>query len=194
MKSTLLKSIGFAIVAAFAVSSCNTDPCKDVVCGDAGTCNDGTCLCGPNAEVGTDGACACSAGYEAADGGLCVLPREKFIGLYDVTEDCSVSAAFIYPVTVSANSDDTKINLVGFWGLFTDTANPVVASINADGLSFDIPTQNFPSSFAGVSFTVVGSGTIDLTSGDITVSYSVTGPDDTGAIVTDVCTNTVYEK
>jgi hypothetical protein len=169
MKFTLLKSIGFAIVAAFAVSSCNTDPCKDVVCGDAGSCLDGTCVCDPGFETDADGACT-------------VLMSAKFIGSYSVVEDCSASAAAAYTSGVLANSTDvTAINFVNFWGSFV---NPVVATIGTDGVTITIASQEPDAD----GYTVSGTGSIDPATGIITVSYVVT---ETASGNTDTCDNTV---
>jgi hypothetical protein len=44
-----------------STTACDTDPCKDVVCGDHGQCS--------------EGACTCEKGYKPDEGGLCNLRK-----------------------------------------------------------------------------------------------------------------------
>ncbi len=72
----------FLMLPAFLINSCKKDPCKDKVCQNGGTCNDGDCSCpggysGTNCQIHdlcygktclngggcVDGTCICPTGY-----------------------------------------------------------------------------------------------------------------------------------
>lgn len=69
MKKSLLSFLAGAAIFAVSLSSCTSDPCKDVNCGTNGTCVEGNCECDP--------------GYE---GTSCETEmRAKFLGTYVAT-------------------------------------------------------------------------------------------------------------
>lgn len=161
-------------MAIFAPSCGDTDPCKDVACGDHGAC--------------FEGACVCDVGYEQDANGQCtVLTSSKFIGSYNVTEDCSKSDPASYTATIVAGTGSSEVRITNFWALFQ---NYVTATI--DGNTLTIARQEPDND----NFFVQGSGTLAVEAGGqtvITITYTVS--DETGpAPVNDVCTNTRYVK
>jgi hypothetical protein len=102
MKS-FIKALSFAAVFGLFATACETDPCKDVVCGDHGSC--------------VEGVCNCETGYEKNADGLCNDEvRAKFFGTWNVADDCSNSGATPYQVivaTLSSGIFDVKIS--NFW-------------------------------------------------------------------------------
>jgi len=132
----LIKIFSFAAILGFFATSCNTDPCKDVVCGDFGTCNEGTCTC--------------EAGYEQNLDGLCNTEmRAKFIGTYNFsgTSVCGVSGsnAITGSMTVSNSSAGVSKVLINLYGSI------ITATVNGSALTID-------SQVIG-GFTYTGSGT-----------------------------------
>ena len=155
------------LAIGFAFTGCNTDACKDVECGDFGTCLEGDCVC--------------DAGYEGTD--CATLSKDKFLGTsgaaatYAVSDNCTGSGAATYTVVMSPSStDDTKVLLADFWEFFT---NPVEATI--DGEKITIANQDPDSD----GYTVEGSGT--YASNVITFSYSIT---EVSSGDVDTCTST----
>lgn len=144
-----LKSILFASFVTIGVfstvvfSSCDPDPCKDIVCANGGTCTDGTC--------------ACPAGYE---GTLCeTLSRDKFIGVYNGTETCTVGSD-TYAITITANSDKIKFNIQNLYN------QSFTAIASASNNTFSIPNQT-----VGAGVTAVGSG--NIVGNTITITYTI---------------------
>lgn len=71
MKAIKIFSLALSF-AAIALTGCK-DPCKDVACQNAGTCDDGTCIC--------------ATGYEGTN---CETEqRAKFLATYNVQESCT---------------------------------------------------------------------------------------------------------
>ncbi|HNB81048.1 MAG TPA: hypothetical protein PLP34_00770 [Chitinophagaceae bacterium] len=145
-----LKNIALAsllTLGAFSLTlftSCDPDPCEDIVCANGGTCTDGTC--------------ACPAGYE---GTLCeTLSRTKFLGVFTGNETCTLGTD-TYSITCTANSDDTKFNIQNLYN-----QSSVTAIASANGNAFTIPSQTV---MAGT--VAVGSGTIS--GNTITVTYTI---------------------
>ena len=95
LKSLFLASfLTIGLFSTVVFTSCDPDPCKDIICANGGTC--------------TDGNCTCPSGYE---GTLCeTLSRDKFIGVFSGTETCTVGTD-AYSITVTANSDKVKFNI-----------------------------------------------------------------------------------
>lgn len=124
-KTFLLSTLGFsALGAAVVTSSCNNEPCDAIVCAAGGVCNDGDCLC--------------ASGYE---GNQCETEtREKFKGIWYVTENGTLSEIAQYTISVEAATDETKtteLTITNFRNSFT---RPVNAYVKADTLY--IPQQN----------------------------------------------------
>lgn len=177
----LFKTFALTLLASATFSSCDTDPCKDVVCGDFGACVEGTCVCNTN--------------YEADAAGLCnTLQRTKFLTVaangditsatYSVADVCTNSNPANYTTTVSAHPTDmSQVNITNFWGTFT---NAVVATVS--GNTITIARQQPDND----GFYVAGTGTISGTV--ITFSYTITDETDPNTIVTDACNNVTWTK
>lgn len=150
MKS-LVKAFSLAAVIGFFAASCNTDPCKDVLCGDHGSC--------------TEGVCNCETGYEKDADGLCnVESRAKFIGSFNADELCDTST-YNYIVNVSNNSTSiTKFNITDLYL----TGTSMVCDVDATGLAFTISNQTI-----ATGLTATGSGTINANTRVVTVSYTI---------------------
>ena len=154
----LVKLLSFAAIVAFFVSSCNTDPCKDVVCGDQGVCDEGICLCNTGYEK--DSAVLCNTEWSA-----------KFIGTNLATQDTCYgdngNFSVAYNMTISRTSEKklSTTNLGGFGA--TNTVDIDVTS------STDLT----------INHTDVGSrvfaGTGSISGNTITLNYTVTYTDTT---------------
>jgi len=144
LKSLFLAS--FLTVGVFSTvvfTSCDPDPCKDIICANGGTCTDGTCMC--------------PSGYE---GTLCeTLSRDKFIGVFNGTETCTVGTD-AYSITITSNSDKIKFNIQNLYN------QSFTAIATAGGNSFSIPNQT-----VGSGVTASGSGSI--TGNTITITYTI---------------------
>ena len=143
--TNVLTMVAMVFTLMVTQNSC-TDPCKDVTCLNAGTCNEGTC--------------ECATGYEGDDCGTAV--RAKFLGSYSFTETCSPSGADSYTVIVTESSSvitDIKIGNIYNKGL------TVTASIS--GTTLTIPSQSFGTA------TISGSGTISGST--LNLTFTVTG-------------------
>ena len=146
MKTRILKIFGVAAMATIGMVSCNTDPCKDVVCGVDGQCVEGDCVCDP--------------GYEGAT--CATVQRDKFIATYNVNESCT-SGNFTYSITVTSSSTNISSIIITNFGDYTVN---VTGTVNENGTSITIPNQTV----GGGNFS--GSGQIN---GDIlTITYTVT--------------------
>ena len=158
MKS-LLKSLASVFVFAILWTSCDTDPCKDVVCGDEGVCNEGICVC--------------NLGYEKDSAGLCnTMWSTKFVGTYNISDSCSnPPQTYLYQSTAT-QVDAQTINVSNFGG-FQNAINVEVTS------SFDLSINNVTDAGNRV---INGTGFINGT--DITLNYVVTFTDGT----MDTCT------
>lgn len=173
MKKNLLKFLGLGML--FVVfSACPKDECKDVNCGDNGVCVEGICLCDDGYEQDATGACTVEA-------------REKFLGSWNVVEDCSSSPAAAYDITSSPGSTIIDVNITNFWGLFVAQ---VKATVDGDVITIDRQEPD------GDGFFVEGTGTIDVSGAKpvITATYTVTDETDPANILSDICTGSVWTK
>lgn len=179
MLSALLALAAFCTIL---YTSCKkeVDACKGVNCLNGGACNGGKCICtngytGIYCEIVPDpcagitcqnggacsgGACTCSAGYE---GTYCeTRSRDKFIGTYNGTEQCTVGTD-VYSLVLTANSDAIKLTMTNIYNIGTP---PYVATcVMAAKDSF---------SFSGADGGVTFSGTGRLVSSTLTVRYTIT--------------------
>ena len=126
MKRILLGAFGFLglFTTLTTATSCNEDNCKAIVCANGGVCED-------------DGACTCPVGFE---GERCeTVSRDKFIGVWTVTEDGSASSATRYAVSVEQYPGEvTKVWIRNF----NNQANAaVMAQVNGDTIV--IPSQTY---------------------------------------------------
>jgi hypothetical protein len=170
MQNRILTSVWSFAVAVMLLwfASCGKDECKDVVCQNGGTCEDGVCNCvnkfhGERCElepcynvvclndgVCENGDCECSAGYEGSD--CSIESREKFLGNYlvDGTYACTpggITEQQGYPVFIQAGSSVSVVSM-NLGGTI-----PLVATANAEGLT--IPDQMVNGlSFSGTATTL----------------------------------------
>jgi hypothetical protein len=68
----------FTLSLGLTLSSCG-DTCKDIMCGDNTICEEGVCNCLPDFEKNNKGICVSTL----------VSDRDKFVGNWNVTENCS---------------------------------------------------------------------------------------------------------
>jgi len=141
---TLSAALSLSAFGGLFLTSCNQDECKDVVCQNGGTCNE------------DDGSCACPTGYE---GDLCqTLSRDKFIGTYSGTEQCS-QGNDAYTITIATNSDQLRLTLTNLYNQ-NFTAIATVTGTN---------TFSFTGSQASTNF----NGTGTLTNNQLSVTYTI---------------------
>lgn len=113
MKNRILQILGVAIVATIGMVSCTTDACKDVECGDNGTCLEGVCIC----DAGYTGV-NCDATW-----------AEAFAGVYSGVDTCG----FTYESTITVSTNFNEINVSNAFGLAA-TAEATVST--ETGISF----------------------------------------------------------
>lgn len=66
------------------------------------------------------------------DDGTCILAREKFLGTYDLTENCSTGTdSYTLTITASSASDD-GIVIANFYSFST-----ITATVNGETFTFD---------------------------------------------------------
>jgi hypothetical protein len=173
------KFLTFAFFALMSLStvvymnSCKTDPCKDVVCQNGGTCVDGTC--------------SCLTGYEGTN---CETElRSKFLvagasftetgTTYSSFTSATTNGTNTYNMTISkgATVDVIMIENVGNYSCSSGTYS-VAAKMNSS-TTFTIAQTTV----CGTTFT--GSGSIN--NGKVTVNYVATyaDPVNTGKTYTD---------
>ncbi len=142
-------SVWTLLGSAFLVSC--YPKCKNV------DCNTGICV---------EGRCVCDKGWQ---GQFCEIRQtSKFNGNYDVLESCN-TGTFSYVITISeSDSVIPELELSNFYNFSSQgiTAK-VFAEVDFDGITFDISSQ----SVGGLA--VSGSGSINDTTGTITLNYQV---------------------
>lgn len=155
MKTKFFQILGVVAVAVISFNSCTTDPCKDVVCQNSGTCLDGDCVCGV-----------------AYSGVNCeTLVRTAFLGTFNVAETCSNSTD-TYAVVIASGSTDESVSISNLY----DAGLAVTGTVNADG-GITIASQTFG--------TGTISGSVTRTGGVTTINFTITlsGNSDTCAAV-----------
>ncbi|MBP7184743.1 MAG: hypothetical protein KBA06_04485 [Saprospiraceae bacterium] len=175
MKRILFSLIAFAFISTLSLTfeSCQTDPCKNVTCGDHGQCFEGTCTC--------------DVGYEKDSQGKCtVLSQTKFLGTYAVSELCG-GQTFNYTTTVTASTTDVTKILIKNLGNYDCSTGEYFVIADISGSSVTVPSQ------VVCSTTFSGSGTYDASSNKLVISYSATYNPGTGT-VTDNCTSTMTKQ
>ena len=116
--------IAFCTLVALATfSSCNVDKCATVACANGSICDDGKCLC-------TDG-------YE---GFSCETEmRQRYLGIWRVTEDGTIANAAQYAVAVERGSAPREIRIINFYNCFPQ---PVKAFVKSDTITIPLQTVN----------------------------------------------------
>ncbi|WP_052599614.1 hypothetical protein [Aureispira sp. CCB-QB1] len=165
-----MKNLIILFLAAIFVISCDNDPCKDVVCGDQGTC--------------TEGICVCTEGYEQDAAGLCNTEmRAKFIGSWVVSDTCTRSIPATYTVTTTnASSNIKNFNIVNFWDQFTGVVVAGVTSSTEFTISRQEPDND--------KFFVESIGAGSISGNTITIKYVVSDETDANNIKRDTCMST----
>ena len=156
MKS--IRNIAFAAImtigafSAVTYTSCNKDECKDVVCQNGGTCNDGDC--------------ACATGYEGTTCGTEV--REKVIKTW-TSKDVDVSdneAVPTYSAIISKGTTVTDVLISRFSNGFFD--RDVKGTIT--GNTITIPSQTPDND----GYKIEGTLSFNSTDKTITATYTLT--------------------
>lgn len=156
MKTKFFQILGVVAVSVLSFNSCTTDACKDVVCQNAGVCDEGTC--------------ACAVGYEGTN--CQTLVRAKYLGNFNVSESCG-SSTDTYAVTIAAGATDASVTISNLY----DAGLVVTGTVNADG-GVTIASQAFG--------TATISGSMTKTGGVITINFTIalSGNSDTCSAVT----------
>ncbi|HNE28277.1 MAG TPA: hypothetical protein PLW66_03875 [Saprospiraceae bacterium] len=116
----------------------------------------------------------------------CKTDQKDFTGTYLVTEDCSLSNPTSYPAVISAGAADNEVLITNVWGAFQ---NSVKATIDCDNITI---ARQEPD---GDKFFVEGSGTRTKDGDRVTITFSYSVSDETGAtVLTDNCSSTVYTR
>ncbi|MEP7128503.1 MAG: hypothetical protein ABI729_06535 [Chitinophagales bacterium] len=149
---------------ALVFQSCS-DKCKKIICYNGALC--------------LDGYCGCTPGFEGEDCGLEV--REKFLGTYNVSDNCSVTGNATYTANIGAI--DTSVTMVGIANFNGDFANLVTAVISGNNITIPIQTPDLNGRV------VSGTG---IFSGGSTIIWNYTIISSSG--VSNNCTNSVWEK
>jgi len=167
MKLNLLKLLSLSILlfAGLTFTSCDPDPCKDVVCdADHGICLDGTCDCDP--------------GYSGSD--CAILLRSAYIGTYNAVEVCSSLPNFddnyIADVKTSAEGAQYIIitNLYNHFSAVTSAYQPTDTQVKAivSDSGIEIPETSWTAS--GLEdYRVSGTGSV-LTGTSFSINFTLT--------------------
>ena len=149
----------FTAGTIFTINSCKKDPCKDEKCNDVGT---------PSAD-GDKCKCACNAGYE---GEKCETKMvTKFVGSYNVTDNCTSSGT--YPITITASSSTVDKILISTFGTYGCAGSYPTVEATVNGNDITIASQSFCTSDA---YTVSGSGSMNASGTSLSISYNGTKP------------------
>lgn len=152
------------IMQVLMFQSC-ADKCKKIICYNGAFC--------------LDGLCGCTTGFEGDDCSIEV--REKFIGTYNVVDNCSITGNAMYTVNIS--EVDTSVSRVAIANFNNDFANPVSAIIT--GNYIEIPVQS--PDLDGRSVSGIG-----LFSGGSTITWNYSIVSSVG--IPNDCANSVWKK
>ena len=140
----LLKSLVAVFAIVFAVSSCDTDPCKDVVCGEQGNCSEGICIC--------------NDGYEKDASNLCNTTwASKFVGSsLNSVDTCTSDTVFYVNYFCNITEVNEKTLEIENLGGFNNPSLGFTHTINIDVLnSYDVSinaTDANNNTFEGTGF------------------------------------------
>ncbi len=154
MLSRLAKLFLPALLAASFFSSCERNPCKDVLCPGIKHCLSGSCVC-PN-------------GYEGPD--CYTLSSDKFTGSYNVYETCDNGFANFPYYTCYISPDASSANRLIISGLFNqmNATAYIYTDPNNVGNTISIPYQTQG------ALSVEGSGSFDSYNNRMLISFSYT--------------------
>lgn len=161
-KNVLYAALGLMTFFSAAIfTSCKEDKCKSTQCAYGGQCTD-------------EGACVCLAGYE---GERCeTITRDKFKGVWTVTEHGTMSGVASYATTIQDGSSVDQVIIRNMYNNFND---PVTATVRGDTIF--IPNQTLADS---VTRTIEGKGYVIPESfyglhGKMVMRYRIGNPDGT---------------
>ena len=108
------------------------------------------------------------------DDGSCILPREKFLGSYNVNENCS-SGNYSYAISITpSTSNETQVIITNFY----ESGDNVRATVSGSSIEFN-DTQS------GITY----SGTGTISGNTLTIIYTASA-----AGQTDNCTKTAIKQ
>lgn len=118
---------------------------------------------------------------------VCTISTVDYVGNYTIDEDCSLSPAGSYSITISTNASDSTIVIEHFWKFFQ---HQVYASVDCDKITI---ARQEPDSDG---FFVEGSGNYSVSNGITTLTFNYTVYDETdpNLILPDICSNSVFIK
>ena len=158
----------FLSLGALVFSSCSSDPCKD---------KSAVTLCTGNGTLVSDGSncnCSCNAGFA---GTACNL---SLAGIYTANSDILGTSTAVTPYT-------TSITLSGSTVTITKVKNSFFVNSAIGTLSGNKITLNTDQQPDNDGYKLNGSGTLSSTATQISIkmTYSISGPNANGTIVTD---------
>jgi len=162
----LIFKLGVIAALAFAVTACNTDPCKDTVCNNGGTCLEGNCTC-PSGYEGDSCQTKWSTKFVAANRNAVDVVTGPGAGTYNYAVDITSSSA-------------TAVSIGNFGGFGTTVIVPFTVTATKA-----ISVSNYVDA-TGRKFT--GTGAIGA-DGNLVANYTVTYTDntvDTGVATVDL--------
>ena len=190
-----------------ANGKCTVISCDGIDCVN-GTCVDGVCDCDPGYALDANGKCTviscngidcvngtcnarvcqCDPGYELDTTGKCtVISRDRFLGAYEVSEDCSSTLMFTYSCSITPLAAVAEVGITNFWGAFL---TPVRATVQSDTLKIARQEPDADGFFVeGIGiYTKAASGVVSIQFSYVVANENVMPPQQ------DICTNTVYTK